>query len=357
MELKDYYKGKKVFITGHTGFKGAWLTKWLLELGAIVSGVSLPKVNNEAMFYLIKLDKKVSHYEFDIREKVQLEKTLLIESPEIIFHLAAQPLVLESYNDPHYTHLVNYVGTLNLLEAIRTNDFCKKLIIITSDKVYKPHSESFLLNEDSVLGGIDPYSASKSAVELLVASYRESYFKLKNIDCITVRAGNVIGYGDWGKNRLLPDIFRSIVNGKPLEIRNPGAVRPWQDVNDVILSYLVLCIKSENLIEKEVYAINIGPHNQNQNVVELVNMIKQHYPNLILEFSESNKVETKMLILDTSLAKLELKLETNTSLSESVEKALFLISLHYNKRYDDLNDAIIKEIFSYIDKSEIILQG
>lgn len=348
MKLQEYYKGKKVFITGHTGFKGGWLTKWLLEMGAVVSGVSLPKNNDEAMFYLLELEKKISHYEFDIRDKEHLENILIKETPEIVFHLAAQPLVLESYIDPYYTHTVNYVGTLNLLEVIRTNDFCKKVIVITSDKVYKPSSGISSFTEESNLGGIDPYSASKSAVELLVTSYRESFFNNKNVHCLTARAGNVIGYGDWGKNRLIPDLVRSINADKPLEIRNPNSVRPWQDVNDVCYGYLIAISRSDHLVKKGIFSINFGPSRSNISVIELIQIARKYIPEIEIYYNLGERLETKNLILNSRIAKQELNWSVLCPIEESLKKLFLFNTLHNNGLFECLEYRISQSISSYL---------
>lgn len=349
MLLNDYYKGKKVFITGHTGFKGAWLTKWLIELGAIVSGVSLANDNEDSMFYLLKLDKIVSHYEFDIRDQKKLANALNVETPEFIFHLAAQPLVLESYEDPFFTHSVNYNGTLNLLEIVRKTAFCKKLIVITSDKVYKPQSDFIALNEDAPLGGIDPYSASKSAVEILVSSYRESYFNQRNIHCLTARAGNVIGYGDWGKNRLIPDVFRSIKNKTPIELRNPNSIRPWQDVNDICYGYLLLCMNSQHLIQDGIYSMNFGPNQSRHTVLEMVEISQRYYPEMLINYAKSTFQETNLLVLDTSLASQKLGWIVRSSVLDSMERTFKLLSLHIDSKTEQLITLIESSIWDHIN--------
>lgn len=348
MFLSDYYKGRKVFITGHTGFKGAWLTKWLIELGAIVSGVSLPNHNEDSMFHLLKLDRIVNHHEFDIRDQTKLMRILNEERPEFIFHLAAQPLVIESFKDPYYTHSVNYLGTLNLLEAIRNSSFCKKIIIITSDKVYKPNSSLYPLDEKSPLGGSDPYSASKSSVEILVSSYRESYFNQMGIHCITARAGNVIGYGDWAKNRLFPDVFRAIINKSSIELRNPNSIRPWQDVNDISYGYLLMCMRSESLIKDEIFSLNFGPNKTTLQVIEMIDICRRYYPKLKVRNVESKLKETNLLILNTSLVETKLKWSVRYSVSDSINMMFEQITCHLNKDYVSLEKLIDESINGYL---------
>lgn len=347
--MRDYFRGKRVLITGHNGFKGSWLTMWLIELGALVSGVSLQDNNQQSMFNLLGLRNLITNYEFDIRNKELVNDTLKKESPEIIFHLAAQPLVIESYEDPFYTHTVNYIGTLNLLEAVRLNPICKKIIIITSDKVYRPQLHSQPLNEDSPLGGIDPYSASKSAVELLVQSYRESYFNEKNIQCLTARAGNVIGYGDWSNYRLLPDVYRSILNNTVIQLRNPSSVRPWQDINDVCHGYLLLCKQSEKLIKENIYSVNFGPDKSRHTVLEIVTLCQKVYPGILIDYKEFGYQETKLLVLDTSLARNKLGWNVRKSILESMEDTLNRLNLHVNQDYKTLAKSIRLSIIDYID--------
>ena len=349
--MKNYYKGKKVLITGHNGFKGTWLSKWLLHLGANVVGLSLPDEIPNSLFKQLGLKSKLTNYEFDIRDEVKLNELVKTESPEIIFHLAAQPLVLESYNNPHYTHTVNYVGTLNLLETIRLNPTCKKVIVITSDKVYKPKSYFQPLDENSELGGVDPYSASKSAVELLVKSYRESYYNKMGIECVTARAGNVIGYGDWGKDRLLPDIFRSIINGSVIEIRNPESIRPWQDINDVCYGYLLLGTKTKELIDENIYSVNFGPDQSQHKVHDLIEICKVHYPSLHIHVKESSYQETKLLILDTTLAKEKLGWSIKFSINKSMTNTLELLNLYKNSSIEKIDDLITLSIKDYLNES------
>jgi CDP-glucose 4,6-dehydratase len=346
--ISNYYKGKKVMITGHNGFKGAWLTKWLIDLGALVSGVSLPNRNEDSMFNILNLGLNVSHYEFDIRDFEQLERTLEFEAPEIIFHLAAQPLVIESYLNPHYTHSVNYFGTLNLLESIRIGNFCKKLIVITSDKVYEPRTDKVSLNENSILGGYDPYSGSKSAVELLVQSYRESYFNKQGIQCLTARAGNVVGFGDWAKDRLFADIFKNVISNKEINIRNPHAIRPWQDVNDLCYGYLLLAMNSDNLVKDNLYSINFGPDNSNYSVQDLLDIVKIHYPDLIVNYDDSDYVETNYLLLDSSLANVRLGWTSTKTISASIEITIRLLNHHLDLNKDKLTKDIESLIQDYI---------
>jgi CDP-glucose 4,6-dehydratase len=240
VSLARAYEGKRVFVTGHTGFKGSWLCEWLLNLGAEVWGYSLPPPTKPALFELLKLSGRIRHKVADIRNRTALGECLQKCRPHFIFHLAAQPIVRISYAVPDETWAINVFGTVNLLEALRELSEPCAAVIVTTDKVYanslpKPHCE------DDALGGDDPYSASKAAAEIVVASWRSSFFSRPDTAAVaTARAGNVIGGGDWAADRLLPDFARALSAGKPIKIRNPASVRPWQHVLDPLYGYLLL---------------------------------------------------------------------------------------------------------------------
>lgn len=348
MKLNEYYQGKKILVTGHKGFKGTWLTQWLVEMGAIVIGVSLPNQVEYSLFDLLNLKLKIHNHEFDIRNYSELINLMTTTSPEIVFHLAAQPIVLNSYLDPHYTHDVNYMGTLNLLESIRLNPFVKTCVIVTSDKVYMPNEESTPLDELSPLGGKDPYSASKTAVEILVNSYRESYFNKLGVRIFTARAGNVIGFGDWGENRLIPDLFRSLISNEILTIRNPNSIRPWQHVNDVVHGYLLLPFKSEqtkNFVLQASY--NFGPTNALVTVQDIIHYALDSFTQLKIEFKESELAETKRLILDSSAAKNHLDWELFYSTKEAIIETFYEFNLFLLKS-PDLYHLIVNSIRKYL---------
>jgi len=262
-QFSSYYKNKKVFVTGHTGFKGSWLMACLHLLGAKTKGYALPPEYDNGLFTILKpLNISRSVLE-DIRHKKQLEKEIEEFKPDYIFHLAAQPLVRRSYHIPAETFEVNVVGTANLLEAIAKLDHKCTVIIITTDKVYENKEVDVLYKEDDVLGGYDPYSASKACTELVVSSFRNSFFNLKDFNkhkkaVASVRAGNVIGGGDWSEDRIIPDIVRALKEGKAVDVRSPGSVRPWQHVLEPISGYLLL----GGLLNDDVsfsQAYNFGP--------------------------------------------------------------------------------------------------
>jgi len=234
------YKGKKVLVTGHTGFKGSWLSLWLTKIGAQVIGVSLDPRTSEDNYVLSGLKNMVTDYRADIRKRDDIIRIVEKEEPEILFHLAAQPIVLESYNDPVYTYETNLMGTVNMLEVFRLSEKLKTAVFITSDKCYENLEKEEGYVETDPMGGYDPYSSSKGAAELAINSFRRSFFQGTYKKIASARAGNVIGGGDWSPNRLVVDIVKAIQSDLPVEIRNPYAVRPWQHVLDPVAGYLLL---------------------------------------------------------------------------------------------------------------------
>ena len=257
--FNDIYKNKKILITGHTGFKGSWLSLWLTILGAEVIGFSLEPNTYPNMFNILGLEKHLTSIKGDIRNKESLEKLLNKYKPDFIFHLAAQPLVRFSYQEPLLTFETNIMGTINLLEAVRKSNFEGVIVNITSDKCYENNEQQKNDNrfkENDPMGGYDPYSASKGASEIVSSAYRNSFFNPKNyglshkVALASARAGNVIGGGDWAEDRLIPDIVRALYENKEIIIRNPHAIRPWQHVIECISGYLTLGVKLfENPIE------------------------------------------------------------------------------------------------------------
>ncbi len=279
----EIYKKKKVLITGHTGFKGSWLSLWLTDMGAEVHGYALPPITTPCLFDLLKLKDLVNHKEADICDFAQLRKTVKSVKPDIIFHLAAQPLVRESYETPMETVLVNTIGTANVLEAVRVENLPCAIVFVTTDKCYENKEWLFGYRENDAMGGYDPYSASKGAAELLIASWRRSFFNPKKIKdhgvrIASVRAGNVIGGGDWSKDRIVPDCIRDLQQYGVIQVRNPYATRPWQHVLEPLGGYLKLGAKllDENSADLHLYceAYNFGPLiSSNKNVGALVDGI------------------------------------------------------------------------------------
>ncbi len=248
---ESFWRDRSVFVTGHTGFKGGWLTTWLLEMGARVTGYALAPDTRPSYFELCGLGRRVTSIIGDILDRPALERAISASAPEVIFHLAAQPLVRRSYRDPAATFAVNVMGTVNVLEAARSASSVRAIVVVTSDKCYENREWPWGYREGDALGGRDPYSASKGCAELVVAAYRRSFFDAPGsaLACATARAGNVIGGGDWAEDRLVPDAIRALGRGEPLILRNPCAIRPWQHVLEPIGAYLELaerlCVEGE----------------------------------------------------------------------------------------------------------------
>jgi CDP-glucose 4,6-dehydratase len=245
MTERNFWQGKRVFLTGHTGFKGAWLSLWLTTLGAQVTGYSLEPPTDPSLFALARVDQLVHSVLADVRDLERLKREMALAAPEIVIHMAAQPLVRDSYRVPVETFAINVMGTVHLLEAVRACPSVRAVVNVTTDKVYENREWAWGYRENEPMGGYDPYSNSKGCSELVTASYRSSYFNPEKypthrVGVATARAGNVIGGGDWASDRLVPDILRAILAGLPVQIRNPGAVRPWQHVLEPLSGYLLL---------------------------------------------------------------------------------------------------------------------
>ena len=239
MTFADTYSGRRVLVTGHTGFKGAWLAEWLGALGAEVTGYALPAPTTPSLFAALDLERRVRHVEGDVRDLDRLTAQLAAARPSIVFHLAAQAIVRASYARPHETFETNVMGTVNVLEAARACDSVEAVIVVTSDKSYQNLETGRPFRESDAMGGRDPYSASKGAAELVVEAYRQSFFT-DGAAVASVRAGNVIGAGDWAPDRIIPDTVRAVAAGQPVLVRNPDAVRPWQHVLEPLSGYLWL---------------------------------------------------------------------------------------------------------------------
>ena len=235
------YEGRRVFVTGHTGFKGAWLASWLADLGAELTGYALDPPTAPSLFDALDLSERLRHVVADVRDKDRLARELAAARPSVVFHLAAQPLVRLGYAEPHVTFETNVMGTVNVLEAARACDSVKAVVIVTSDKCYRNPETGRAFSEDDAMGGRDPYSASKGCAELVAAAYGASYFGADTSATVaTARAGNVIGGGDWAEDRIIPDCVRALVVGEPILVRSPVAVRPWQHVLESLSGYLWL---------------------------------------------------------------------------------------------------------------------
>jgi len=286
-DLLRTYTGKRVLVTGHTGFKGAWLCEWLLGLGAEVHGLALPALK-PSLFFSLELQHRMKHAIQDIRNLHELEHAVREAQPDIIFHLAAQALVRASYREPVETFSVNAIGTANVLEAVRTTKQACTIVVITTDKCYDNDGRPRSFKETDPLGGHDPYSASKAAAEIVVASYRDSFFAQgTDVALASARAGNVVGGGDWAEDRIVPDSIRALTVGKPIPVRNPAFTRPWQHVLEPLGGYLLLGAKLEQArqtksteqIARYAQAFNFGPNpDANRSVRDLVEEVLRHWP-------------------------------------------------------------------------------
>ena len=320
-QFSDIYRNKRVLVTGHTGFKGSWLTLWLEKLGAEVIGISLPPVNSPNHWELTQ--QTIDSRFVDILESKNVSRIFDEVKPDMVFHLAAQALVKKSYCNPLETWSINVLGTANILEACRNTASVKSVVVITTDKCYENQEWPWGYRENDPLGGHDPYSASKAAVELVVASYRNSFF---NSDCsaliATARAGNVIGGGDWAEDRLVPDLIRAFQNNQDLEIRSPNATRPWQHVLESLSGYLMLgqCLQSCNRAFTQAW--NFGPDlESNRTVSEVLQKLSQRWAPFRWRISEaSHPHEANLLYLDSSKAKTVMGWRSVWSLDQTVEK-------------------------------------
>lgn len=262
MVSAEFWRGRHVLVTGHSGFKGGWLCAWLLRLGARVSGLALPPNTNPALFDALGLAQRIDSHFVDIRDADATRTCVASTRPEIIFHLAAQPLVRASYRAPADTFATNVLGTAHVLDASLAASETRAVIVITSDKCYRNQEWDWPYRENDALGGHDPYSASKAATEILVASYRDSFFDAKTIGLATARAGNVIGGGDWAEDRLIPDLLSAFARHTPALIRFPAAIRPWQHVLEPLAGYLRLAEKLATDPKKFSRAWNFGPNSE-----------------------------------------------------------------------------------------------
>ena len=341
------FKNKKILITGHTGFKGSWLCKLLLELGSKVSGISL-QAEKVSLYNLLKLDNEVESHICDIRKLKNIENIVKEINPDIIFHLAAQPLVIESYNNPVYTFETNIIGTINILEALRKLNNLECAIMITTDKVYDNKEWAWGYRENDSLGGNDPYSSSKACAELIIKSYKKSFFE--NLNIATARAGNVIGGGDFARDRIIPDIVRAIERNESVELRNPNSVRPWQHVLDVLNGYLLLAY---NLIENnknisankngELPSYNFAPIDNKQTVEYITKVFIESIGkgNYKIKSQNTNKKEMNILRLDSSLARKELLWEEKFDTEEAVKQTALWYREYLNNK--DITDKQIKD--------------
>jgi CDP-glucose 4,6-dehydratase len=326
--LRKFWKNKKVFLTGHTGFKGSWFSIFLNLLGAKVIGYSLKPDKKLNLFDLAKLDKEIyGSIIGDIRNYSKLKRSIAKFRPDFIVHMAAQPLVRDSYANPKYTYEVNTIGTINILNILNELNLTKSALIITTDKVYFNNNKKNYYKENDRLGGVDPYSNSKSCAELVVNSYNHSFLKEKNIFVATARAGNVIGGGDFSKDRILPDYFRSLSTNKKLVIRSPNSIRPWQHIIDPLYGYLLLLMKLHKRQKFIESSWNFGPgKSNNRSVNDVINLINKEFNNsvkLMKNVSSKNYYESKILMLNSEKSKKDLNWKARYNLKNSIKLIAF----------------------------------
>ena len=348
MEIKEFYKNKKVLITGHTGFKGSWICQILLNLGANVCGIALKPITSPNLFSLLKLENKIDNHYIDIRNFDEVKKVFDDYKPEIVLHLAAQPLVIESYNNPRYTYDVNVMGTVNICECVRLSDYVKSFVNVTTDKVYENiEDQNHYYKEDEKLNGYDPYSNSKSCSELVTQSYIKSFFMKKEIAVSTCRAGNVIGGGDFSDNRIIPDCVRASINNKEIEIRNPNSYRPYQHVLEADMFYLQLAMKQ---FENAEYAgsYNIGPNEEDcvstKQLVEL--FINNWSDSKYICANINGPHEANFLKLDSTKAKRTLNWEPKWNVNKAVANTVDWYRIFANN--GDLEAITNKQIEEYL---------
>ena len=352
--LKKFYKNKSVLITGVTGFKGTWLCSWLLELGANVVGVGYNPNPNKNLFYKLNLNRKIKLNLFDIRNLSKLQQLVKKTKPSIIFHLAAQPLIYESYKKPLETFDINSRGTLNVLEVTRLNNFIKSVVLVTSDKCYENNFSTRGFRENDRLGGVDPYSASKASAEIIAKAYKEIFFKNKNIKGIsTGRAGNVIGGGDWSPKRLIPDSIRCLIQGKPIFLRNPSFNRPWQLVLEPLKGYLILAMKQFKNPKKYSGAWNFGTEkNSITSVKKIVEFIIKFWGSGNLKVNKKRKFyEQENLQLNIEKSKKVLRWKPTYNIKKSVQITVeWYLEVFINKK-EPLN-VTVNQINNYMHDSK-----
>lgn len=340
-----FWNGRRVLLTGHTGFKGAWLAFWLHVLGAKVSGLALAPASSPSLFSLLDLENKIDSRIGDIRDAEAVHALMRETQPEVVLHLAAQALVRPAYRDPLTTFSTNVMGTAHVLDAMRKVTGVKVGVMVTTDKVYHNREWVWPYREDDALGGHDPYSASKAASEMAIESWRLSFLNESGVAVASARAGNVIGGGDWSEDRLLPDAVRAWQSGATLEIRRPQAVRPWQHVLEPLGAYLAL---AEKLWQQPALAgaYNFGPRtHEAASVRDVVELARSHFPNAAVEYGDgsSGPHEAGWLALETARARQMLDVSPRFTLQESVDRSMnWYAALHAGTPAPDLCRADIE---------------
>lgn len=353
--LNNFYKGKRVLVTGHTGFKGSWLSIWLHELGAEVIGIGLDPFTERDNFVLSEIGQKIkADIRADIRDGQMMKEIFSKYQPEIVFHLAAQPLVRLSYERPVETYETNVMGTINIMEAIRCTDSIKVAVMITTDKCYENKEQIWGYRENEPMGGYDPYSSSKGAAEIAISSWRRSFFNpldygtKHHISIASVRAGNVIGGGDWALDRIIPDCIKALEAGKDIDIRSPKAIRPWQHVLEPLSGYMLLAQKMWNEPTKYCEGWNFGPLTESISTVWEVaaKVIENYGSGKLNDVSDPEAVhEANLLMLDISKAKFQLGWQPRINISQCVK-----LTVDWYKKYRkvDVYELCLQQIKTFL---------
>ncbi|PIU61748.1 CDP-glucose 4,6-dehydratase [archaeon CG07_land_8_20_14_0_80_38_8] len=346
-DFNDFYRNKVVLVSGHTGFKGSWLSLWLNKMGAKVIGYSIDSLGADTLFERANLADKIVDVRGDVNNFDELFKIFKQHNPEIVFHLAAQPIVRKSYDEPALTFMTNIMGTVNVLECIRKSDSVKSAVMITSDKCYKNKDDSKSYGESDELGGFDPYSASKACAEIVVSSCRDSFFRNSGVNVASVRAGNVIGGGDWAEDRIVPDCMRALLNNEEIIVRNPESVRPWQHVLEPLNGYLLLGMKLFSSADF-AGAWNFGPENDNIVTVKaLVEKILEKWSSGSWKHSGNGKGvhEMNFLCLNSMKAVSKLGWKPVLTLDETVS---MIVEWYKNFRNEDIYELSLNQINNFL---------
>ena len=349
----DFWKDKRVFVTGHTGFKGGWLVLWLKKMGVVVKGYSLEPSTTPSFFNVANMAEGMESEIGDVRDLETLKKSILNFAPEIVLHMAAQPLVRRSYQDPVGTYQTNVMGTVNLLESVRHCPSVKAVVNVTTDKCYENKEWIWAYRENESMGGYDPYSNSKGCSELVTSAYRQSFFQSQtSVSLASARAGNVIGGGDWSDDRLIPDVLKAFDLGKPVVIRNPLATRPWQHVLEPISGYLTLAEKLYASESEYAEGWNFGPNDEDaQPVGEVLDYLVVHWPTRAswsLDKS-SQPHEAQLLKLDISKAKAKLNWAPRWNLNKAIQT---IIDWHFAWiNGEDMKEFSLKQIRDFEETS------
>lgn len=350
----EFWKSKHVFLTGHTGFKGSWLSLWLKSLGADVTGYALSPPTNPSLFQMANVAAEMRSIIGDVRDLDSLQKAMQDASPDIVIHMAAQPLVRYSYENPVETYATNVMGSVHVLESVRKTKSVKAVVNVTSDKCYENKEWEWGYREDEAMGGYDPYSNSKGCAELVTSAYRSSFFNSEDynehgVAVASARAGNVIGGGDWASDRLIPDFIRAIVAGETVVIRSPNAIRPWQHVLEPLSGYLVLAEKLYNHGAQFAEAWNFGPSDSDaKSVVWIINELVSNWgdgASFTVDASVANLHEANFLKLDCSKARLQLGWQPQWDAPETIQRICAWHKAHLNGQ--DMKAYTLGEIQQY----------